>query len=113
VFGTAGGPSFQPSFDPAATKGFTTVSEPIAGHYCLAAPGIDPATTTPVMTPIFNSGQALNAIETAVVPADQSALCPSNEFHVIIERVQLDDSGPTPFVEAVPIGNVSFTIAVP
>jgi hypothetical protein len=30
-----------------------------------------------------------------------------------VERVQLDTSGPTPFVEAVPIGNVSFTIAVP
>jgi hypothetical protein len=113
VFGTAGGPSFQPTFDQGTTKGFTTVSEPITGHYCLAAPGLDPATTAPVATPIFNPGSSLNAIEMEVVRPSDSALCPSNEFHVVTERVQLDNSGPTPFVEAAPIGGVSFTIAVP
>jgi hypothetical protein len=113
VFGTGGGPGNQPSFDAAATKGFTTVNEPLAGHYCLTAPGLDPETTAPVMTPIFNAGSSLDAIVVKVVPASQSSLCPSNEFHVVVERVQLDSSGPTPFVEAVPVGNVSFTIAVP
>jgi hypothetical protein len=113
VSGAAGGPSFQPSFDQGTTKGFTTVSEPLTGHYCLAAPGLDPATTAPVLTPIFNPGSSLNAIEVAVVRPSDSALCPSNQFHVVVERVQLDTSGPTPFTEAVPIGNVSFTIAVP
>jgi hypothetical protein len=113
VFGTAGGPSFQPTFDQGTTKGFTTVSEPITGHYCLAAPGLDPATTAPVATPIFNPGSSLNAIEMEVVRPSDSGLCPSNQFHVVTERVQLDTSGPTPFAEAVPIGGVSFTIAVP
>jgi hypothetical protein len=113
VFGTAGGPSFQPTFDQGTTKGFTTLSEPLTGHYCLAAPGLDPATTAPVLTPITNPGASLNAIEVAFIRPSDSALCPSDQFHVVVERVQLDTSGPTPFVEAVPIGNVSFTIAVP
>jgi hypothetical protein len=113
VFGAGGGPGSQPSFDAAATKGFTTVNEPLAGHYCLTVPGLDAATTAPVMTPIFNAGASLDAIMVKVAPASQSSLCPSNGFHVVVDRVQLDNSGPSPFIEAVPIGNVSFTIAVP
>jgi hypothetical protein len=113
VFGVAGGPSSQPSFDPGATKGFTAVTEPLTGHYCLTAPGLDPATTAPVATPVFNPGASLNAIMVAVAPGGLGSVCPNDEFHVVVERVQLDNSGPSPFVEAVPIGNVSFTIAVP
>ena len=39
-----------PTFDPARTKGFSAVSEPQHGVYCLTAPGLDPAKTAPIVS---------------------------------------------------------------
>jgi hypothetical protein len=93
----------QPSFDPARTKGFSSVSEPEPGIYCLAAPGIDPATTAPAITAVYNPGFA--GIPTSAKLEVFAEACAPGEFEVL---TLYTTSG-----KEVPSANLSFTIVVP
>jgi hypothetical protein len=93
----------QASFDPARTKGFSSVSEPEPGIYCLAAPGVDPATTAPALTAVYNPGFA--GIPTSVKLEVFAEACAPGEFEVL---TLYTTSG-----KEVPSANLSFTIVVP
>ncbi|MGN6256469.1 MAG: collagen-like triple helix repeat-containing protein [Solirubrobacterales bacterium] len=93
----------SPSFDPNRTKGFSSVTEPEHGVYCLAAPGIDPATTAPAVTAIYNSGFA--GIPTSAKLEALGESCPAGQFEVLTRDIQSGSEVNSP--------NLDFTIVVP
>lgn len=80
-------------------KGFSSVRSPQPGIYCLTAPGVDPASSGPVMSGNYTNGQAY--IATIISDAGLQQ-CNSNEFQVDT----LWDNGTANDV-------VSFWVAVP
>lgn len=99
VHGSVGSPSFAT----AKTKGFTAVSEPAHGVYCLTAPGIDPATTAPAVTAVYNSGFA--GIPTSAKLEALGSDCASGQFEVLTQDIQSGSEVNSP--------NLDFTIVVP
>jgi hypothetical protein len=93
----------SPSFAAARTRGFSAVSEPAAGEYCLTAPGIDPATTAPAVTPVYASGFATVPTDAKLEAA--AANCAAGQFEVLTQDIQ---SG-----AEVNSANLDFTIVVP
>ena len=104
VNGSVSGSSPGASFDATKTKGFTAVSEPSNGFYCLTAPNINPATTAPAVTVIFNSGFAGVPHWARLVPAGVST-CQAGQFGVETTTLNSGSEVPSP--------NISFTIVVP
>jgi hypothetical protein len=103
VNGATNLPGHQPSFNPSATKGFTAVSEPENGEYCLTAPGLDPANTAPVVGSAYASGLArLTVAELWPRSGQSTPACAAGQYTVLV----LDTTG-----TATP--NADFTIAVP
>jgi len=100
-----------PTLAAAQTKGFTNVTEPAPGVYCLTAPGIDPTATAAVVGEVYNSGfagtptevQLENDLGTGVTA------CPAGEFRVLTST--LTDTAGT--ISASQAPNISFTIIVP
>lgn len=93
----------SPSFGPERTKGFTSVTEPAKGIYCLTAPGVDATTTIPAVTAIYNSafaGQPTSAKFDAV-----NEFCGFGQFEVRTDEIQSGKEVTAP--------NLSFTVVVP
>ena len=69
-----------PALVAARTKGFTTVTRPGTGVYCVTAPGIDPATSAAVVSPEWgaSAGADLGASVYANAPS-----CPAGAFQVM------------------------------
>ncbi len=67
----------QPTLQKA--KGFTSVRSPQPGIYCLSAPGIDPATSGPVMSGQYTTGPAYTATIVSDAGLQQ---CGGGEFQV-------------------------------
>jgi hypothetical protein len=86
-----------------ATKGFTAVSEPENGEYCLTAPGLDPANTAPVVGSAYASGLAQLTVAEFWPRRDQSTpACAADQYTVLV----LNTSG-------IAQPNADFTIVVP
>jgi hypothetical protein len=92
-----------PSFDVARTRGFSSVTEPKSGAYCLTAPGIDPATTAPAVTAVYNSGFA--SVPTSAKLEALGEDCGSGQFEVLTRDIQSGNEVASP--------NLDFTIVVP
>jgi hypothetical protein len=93
----------EPSFDPNRTKGFTSVSEPAKGVYCLTAPGVDATMTVPAVTAVYNSGFA--GQPTAAKFDGSNEFCGFGQLEVRTTEIQAG------LEKAVP--NLSFTVVVP
>lgn len=93
----------SPSFDAARTKGFSAVSEPSKGVYCLTAPGVDPATTAPVVTAVYNSGFA--GIPTSAQLEALGEACAAGQFEVLTRAIEGGSDVNAPWLD--------FTIVVP
>ncbi|MBV9309713.1 MAG: hypothetical protein JOZ73_02720 [Solirubrobacterales bacterium] len=102
----------SPTFDSARTKGFSVVSEPQHGVYCLTAPGIDPANVAPAVTAVYNSGFAGTPTAAKLSP---NLGCASGQFQVITEDINETYSagGYVTSVSEASAPNLDFTIVVP
>jgi hypothetical protein len=79
----AGGVSLAPSFKPGAVKGFTAVSNPSTGLYCLTPEaGIDAHTSAAVVSPLWESGYA-GSPEHAYRWEQTPNACPDGDFVVV------------------------------
>lgn len=93
----------EPSFDPTRTKGFTSVTEPSKGIYCLTAPGVDATTTVPAVTAVYNSG--FGGQPTAAKFDGGNEFCGFGQFEVRTTEIQAGQEKAAP--------NLSFTVVVP
>ncbi|MGN6275920.1 MAG: hypothetical protein ACTHNP_08320 [Solirubrobacterales bacterium] len=93
----------SPSFNAQRTRGFSAVSEPAKGVYCLTAPGIDPATTAPAVTAVYNSGFA--GVPTSAKLEARGEGCAAGQFEVLTQDIQSGSEVDSP--------NLDFTIVVP
>jgi hypothetical protein len=107
VNGAIGTTGHEPSFNTAETKGFTSVTEPLQGDYCLTTPGIDPSTSAAVVGSVFNSGFAGELTEAELWPVTEPnpSICSAGQFRVIVLGLSSDAANTVP--------NVDFTIVVP
>ena len=93
----------SPSFNGQRTKGFSAVSEPANGVYCLTAPGIDPTAAAPAVTAVYNSGFA--SIPTFAKLEALGEECAAGQFEVLTQVIQSGNEVNSP--------NLDFTIVVP
>lgn len=98
------GSTGTPSFDPRRTAGFSDVSEPSLGVYCLTAPGIDPATTAPAVTAVYMSGFATTP--TNVKLEALGGDCAPGQFEVMTTEINA-------YAKEVNSPNLDFTIVAP
>lgn len=97
----AGGVSLAPTFKTGKVQGFTAVTNPSTGMYCLTpAAGIDPGTSSAVVSPLWNSGFA-GSPEHAYRWEESSTTCASGQFTVVT-------LGPSSMTDA-----IDFSIVVP
>jgi hypothetical protein len=96
-------PGATPTFDTAATKGFTSVAYGKdgqgKGEFCLAAPGINPSDTAPVVSTYYES--AFANTQASVFTYASAPDCPSGDFEVVEQ------------VNGTPATGVDFDIVVP
>lgn len=91
----------SPHFDPARSRGFTSVTQSQTGIYCLTPEaGISVAATAPVTTPIFNSG----LLEPEFALPSPNYSCASDQLQVITYV----PGGPITLTDA-----IDFTVALP
>jgi hypothetical protein len=103
VNGATGAPGDLPTFNAAQTKGFTAVTEPDHGDYCLTAPGIDPTTTAAVVGSVYAS--AFAGFPTFAELDPDVSPCNTGQFHVLTNQISAGTRSAAP--------NISFTIVVP
>ena len=99
-----------PTFDAARTKGFSAVSEPQHGVYCLTAPGLDPAKTAPIVSVVYNAGFA-GIPTSATFDPDGGAPCAAGQFEVLTRSTAIPAMQTQPVETNTP--NLPFTIAIP
>jgi hypothetical protein len=102
-----------PSFVAAQTKGFSAVTEPIQGIYCLTAPGIDPTATTAAVTAVFNPGFA--SVPTSAKLDSPNLDCPSTQFEVQTQSLHetINGNGYVTSMSEIDTPNLDLTIIVP
>jgi hypothetical protein len=93
------------SFEPSRVKGFTAVTRPLTGVYCLTlSPRIDPATTAPVVSVEWDDSSGNNLF--AFLSKGASGCPAGTDFGV--RTVNFEAGG-----NNLPSNSVAFTIAVP
>jgi len=92
----------HPTFDTARTKGFTSVTSPSSGTYCLAATGIDSTSHPLIVSVVDNTGFA-NSPMVAYNISTTDAGCPAAGWAV--ETKNGSPNSPTP--------NLDFEVVVP
>jgi hypothetical protein len=88
-----------PSFQTGKVQGFTAVTRPGTGVYCLTAPGIDSSTTVPVASVDFGMSSTANSFAEV---RQSAANCSAGQFEV--------DTFTPPNT---PVSTVGFTLMVP
>ena len=70
------------TFVSSLTSGFTAVSRPITGGYCLTAPGFSPATTVAMAVPEWNNSSGTD-LRVHVAATNQTFICAAGQYAVV------------------------------
>ena len=98
----------SPNCNLSRSKGVVAVTKPGAGGYCINAPGLDPSTSTLVVSVEFQFTQGPDEGDSSALNDVNAGDCAAGEFEVRTERWK-----PSTPADAAPAENVGFSFMIP